>query len=141
METPSPQEGVTHYYQLFFSGSAGSDASLDRAPGPSSAPRELKLFRSCRWSRNLPPKVRSHKLLPLSPWKSSFPNLISTGCQHILQYSWGFRILYLHGLGEEPVNLFLDHFCTNCCIWELCFKASCYIGFCIAPAEKVLDLP
>lgn len=38
-ELQLPQEAVTCCYQPPFSGSAGSDAALDRAPSPSSTPR------------------------------------------------------------------------------------------------------
>ena len=62
----------------------------------------------CRCIRSIPPVLRSYKFQPSPSEKSPLPNLLSTDSDRFsFWYSWGFTLLYLQDLGEDPVSLFL----------------------------------
>lgn len=66
-------------------------------PAPHPHPESVLELQICRWSRSLPPETRSHKFLRLPSRKSSFPNLMSTDSQHILQHIWELKLFVASG--------------------------------------------
>lgn len=89
----------------------GSGGFLDRTSCPSAIMKTLTLFcsqRSAGGSRDSLLFPASTNFQPSPSEESPLPNLVSTD-SYCLSFhcGWGFRLLYLHALRQDPVSLFL----------------------------------
>ena len=82
-------------------------AFIDKAPSLSSATRALTPFWSCRWGWSHPPGARSHQLPAFTITTVSISRCHKHGLCLLCRCSWGFRLWYLQGFEEAPVNLLL----------------------------------